>query len=123
MVTVDRFTNNVQTYVDVLLKKLSKDNPLIGLTKPLIQRGVSKYTDDIKKYANMIADKDGNIDVVGILDEMTDSVISDSKFDIDTPFGKINIGEGKVVIPIPLSTKSVTLDLDDITELKNTLNK
>jgi hypothetical protein len=71
----------------------------------------------------MIADKDGNIDVVGILDEMTDSVISDSKFDIDTPFGKINIGEGKVVIPIPLSTKSVTLDLDDITELKNTLNK
>jgi hypothetical protein len=46
---------------------MAKTNPMIGFMKPLITRALDKNFSKVSKALDLIADKDGNIDIENIL--------------------------------------------------------
>lgn len=51
-----------------------KTNPMIGFMKPLITRALDKNFSKVSKALDLIADKDGNIDIENILTEMMENL-------------------------------------------------
>lgn len=119
---VSKVVNNIREYIVNQVNVLAKTNPLIGFTKPLIVRVIDNNIDKASKTLSLLADKDGNIDIENIVNEMIDSVMSSKPFDIHTSFmGDINIGEGKIILNIPFTDKNIVFNKDDLDSLRTTL--
>lgn len=109
-------------YIDYQIATLSQNNPLIALAKPLVTRIIDNNSYKVEHLLKQIADKDGMIDIDGILSEMTDSIINTKPFKVNTEFlGELEIGGGKVKMNIPLINKDLILNQKDLIELKNML--
>ena len=122
MITTKQLLNNIKEYLIVQLGDLSKSTPIIGFVKPLIDRILNNNLDKIESILGLIADKEGNIDVEQILNEMLDNVINTTPFKINTGFiGDIEIGGGNIKINIPLTDKKLVLNQNDLNILKETL--
>lgn len=59
-----------------------KANPMIGFMKPLIIRALDKNFSKVSKTLDLIADKDGNIDIENILTEMMENLMTTNPFTI-----------------------------------------
>ena len=73
MVTIMQLTDNLKSYISLQLESMAKTNPMIGFMKPLITRALDKNFSKVSKALDLIADKDGNIDIENILMDMFDS--------------------------------------------------
>lgn len=72
----------------------------------------------------MCADKDGMVDVNGILSEMIDNVINTKPFKVNSGFlGELEIGSGKIKMNLPLVNRALVLSHQDLIELKDMLNE
>lgn len=76
MVTIMQLTDNLKSYISSQLESMSKSSPVIGFMKPLITRALDKNFSKITKALELIADKDGNVDVEGILTEMMENLMT-----------------------------------------------
>lgn len=122
MVTIDKLTENIKAYISLQLDTMSKNNPIIGFAKPLITRALDKNIDKMDKALRLIADENGNIDVEGILSEMTDNLVSTNPFTFKTSFiGDIEIGGGEIKFNLPLTNKRLVLNTADIDTFKEML--
>lgn len=63
MVTIMQLTDNLKSYISLQLESMAKTNPMIGFMKPLITRALDKNFSKVSKALDLIADKDGNIDI------------------------------------------------------------
>ena len=79
MVTIMQLTDNLKSYISSQLESMSKSSPVIGFMKPLITRALDKNFSKITKALELIADKDGNVDVEGILTEMMENTLLNLK--------------------------------------------
>lgn len=114
--------NKLKGYILNQVSILSKTNPLISFTKPLITRVLDNNISKAENFIQLLADKDGNIDINGIMSEMMDSVVNTKPFTVHTSFiGDINIGDGKVILNIPFTDKNIIFNKEDLEELKNIL--
>lgn len=122
MVTIDKLTENIKAYISLQLDSMSKNNPIIGFAKPLITRALDKNIDKMDKALRLIADENGNIDVEGILSEMTDNLVNTNPFTFKTPFiGDVEIGGGEIKFNLPLTNKRLVLNTADIDTFKEML--
>lgn len=70
----------------------------------------------------LIADKDGNVDVEGILTEMMENLMTTNPFSFKTSFiGDIEIGGGQIKFNLPLTNKRLVLNMSDLEAFKETL--
>ena len=107
---VDVIMTRLNGFVDKQLTSLSQSNPLMAFAKPLITR--------------VIEDKDGMVDVNGILSEMIDNVINTKPFKVNSGFlGELEIGSGKIKMNLPLVNRALVLSHQDLIELKDMLNQ
>lgn len=84
---------------------MSKSSPVIGFMKPLITRALDKNFSKITKALELIADKDGSVDVEGILTEMMENLMTTNPFSFKTSFiGDIEIGGGQIKFNLPLTS-------------------
>lgn len=121
---VDIITSKLEDYIQKQLILISKDNPSIALAKPFLSRIVNNNIYKVNNILKQIADKDGLIDIDGILSETIDSLISIKPFKVDSGFlGELEIGDGKVRMNLPIVDKVLVFNKEDLMNLKDFLNK
>lgn len=99
-----------------------KANPMIGFMKPLITRALDKNFSKVSKALDLIADKDGNIDIENILTEMMENLMTTNPFTFKTSFvGDIEIGGGEIKFNLPLTNKRLVLNMTDLETFKEML--
>lgn len=77
----------------------------------------------VEALLKQISDKDGLVDVEGILTEMSDNIINTKPFKVETGLlGQLEIGAGKIKMDIPMVNKSLVLNQQDLNELKDMLS-
>lgn len=117
-----QLTDNLRAYVATQLDTMSKNTPMIGFMKPLITRALDKNFSKVSKALDLIADKDGNIDIENILTEMMENVMNTNPFTFKTSFiGDIEIGGGQIKFNLPLTNKRLVLDMTDLEAFKEML--
>lgn len=122
MITVMQLSDNLKKYILSQIDILSGNNPMVNFMKPLITRGLDKNFFKVTKALDLIADKDGKVDVEGILTEMIDNVKSSEPFSFNTSFiGEIEVGKGEIKFNIPFINKRLVLDSTDLSTLKEML--
>lgn len=122
MVTIMQLTDNLKSYISLQLESMAKTNPMIGFMKPLITRALDKNFDKVSKALDLIADKDGNIDIENILAEMMENLMTTKPFTFKTSFvGDIEIGGGEIKFNLPLTSKRLVLNLTDLETFKEML--
>lgn len=121
---VDVITSKLEDYIQKQLILVSKDNPTIALAKPFLSRIVNNNMYKVDNMLKQIADKDGLIDIDGILSETIDNLISIKPFKVDSGFlGELEIGDGKVRLNLPIVDKVLVFNKEDLMNLKDFLNK
>lgn len=119
---VDVIVGNLQKFMDVRLTALAQENPLIALLKPLATRAIDNNLYKVETLLKQISDKNGLVDIEGILSEMYDNILQTKPFKLNTGFlGELEIGAGKVKMDIPIINKSLILNQQDLNELKDML--
>ena len=92
---------------------------MVAFTKPIIIKIIDNKVSSISNFLDLLKDSEGNLDVSGILAEMTTSVMDSKVFTLNTPIiGGITIGNGYIKFPIPYTEQLVVLNKQDIEELK-----
>lgn len=122
MVTIMQLTDNLKSYILLQLESMAKTNPMIGFMKPLITRALDKNFSKVSKTLDLIADKDGNIDIENILAEMMENLMTTNPFTFKTSFvGDIEIGGGEIKFNLPLTNKRLVLNMTDLETFKEML--
>lgn len=122
MVTIMQLTDNLKSYISLQLESMAKTNPMIGFMKPLITRALDKNFSKVNKALDLIADKDGNIDIENILAEMMENLMTTNPFTFKTSFvGDIEIGGGEIKFNLPLTNKRLVLNMTDLETFKEML--
>lgn len=124
MIATTQLTNNLKTYITSQLDTMAKSTPMISFMKPIITRVIDKNFSKVTDTLNMIADKEGNIDIENILEEMLQNVMNANPFTFKTSFiGDIEIGGGQIKLNLPLTNKRIVLNQEDIQIFKEALIK
>lgn len=119
---VDIIIGNLQKFIDLRLTTLSQENPLIALLKPLAIRVIDNNLYKVETLLKQISDKDGLVDIEGILTEMSNNILNTKPFKLNTGFlGELEIGAGNIKMDIPIVNKSLVLNQQDLIELKDML--
>lgn len=119
MMTIMQLTENLKSYISLQLESMAKTNPMIGFMKPLIIRALDKNFSKVSKTLDLIADKDGNIDIENILTEMMENLMTTNPFTFKTSFiGDIEIGGGEIRFNLPLTNKRLVLNTTDLETFK-----
>lgn len=119
---VDVIMDNLHRFIDMKLSALAQENPLLALIKPLASRAINNNLYKIEFLLKQVSDKDGLVDIDGILTEMSENILNTKPFKLDTGLlGELEIGSGKIKMDIPMMNKSLVLNQQDLLELKNML--
>lgn len=119
---VDVIMDNLHRFIDMKLSTLAQENPLLALIKPLASRAIDNNLYKIEFLLKQVSDKDGLVDIDGILTEMSENILNTKPFKLDTGLlGELEIGSGKIKMDIPMMNKSLVLNQQDLLELKNML--
>lgn len=114
--------SNLKQYLVKQVENISSNNPLVAFAKPIIVRVIDNKISSISPFLDMLKDSQGNIDLTGIIAEMTTSVMDTRTFNINVPvLGDITIGNGHIKLPIPYTEQVIVLNRQDIEELKTML--
>ena len=114
--------SNLKQYLVKQVENISSNNPLVAFAKPIIVRVIDNKISSISPFLEMLKDSQGNIDLTGIISEMTTSVMDTKTFSINVPIlGDVTIGNGHIRLPIPYTEQVIVLNRQDIEELKTML--
>lgn len=117
-------TQKLQAFIMQQIDSMSQHNPLIAFIRPVVSRVIEKKLPEINGVLGLLSDKEGNIDAIGILNEMLASLMSTDKFTISLPvLGDATIGNGLIRIGIPFTDKNIVLGESDFIELRNLLTE
>lgn len=117
---VDKVLEVFRKFIDTKLDSFSISNPVVGLFKPLIKRVVDNNIQKLVPTLSLLSDSEGNIDIKEIIPEMIDNVKSMEPFSIHTDIiGEIVIGDGRIILNIPMTDRRLVLDSTDLEDLKN----
>ena len=116
---VQQLSIKLKEYLLSQVDNMSKNNPVISFSKPLIKRVIDNKFDKADKMISLIADKNGEVDIEGIVDEMILSLENTNPFTIKNSFlGDVELGGGLIKMNIPFTSKRLVFNQDDIKLLK-----
>jgi len=114
--------SNLKQYLVKQVENIATNNPLVAFAKPIIVRVIDNKISSISPFLDMLKDSQGNIDLTGIITEMTTSIMDTKTFSINVPvLGDVTIGNGHIRLPIPYTEQVIVLNRQDIEELKTML--
>lgn len=120
---VDRkvIIDKIVSFVDMKLSELSATNPFVLIIRPIVARVVNNNIEKVDSVLKLIQDKDGKVDVEGILSEMIDNLLVAQIKKYPDVLGGVEIGNGTIKINIPFVDKAVVFDSSDIEIFKQSL--
>lgn len=114
--------SNLKQYLVKQVENIASNNPLVAFAKPIIVRVIDNKISSISPFLDMLKDSQGNIDLTGIITEMTTSIMDTKTFNVNVPIlGDVTIGNGHIRLPIPYTEQVIVLNRQDIEELKTML--
>lgn len=121
--------NNPEGYISVIEQELQKlneildNNPFSFIIKPYVSRVANNYIGKLDGLLKAIEDKDGKVDIEGILSESIDNLVVAQVKKYPNVFSGVEIGGGTIKINIPSFDKQLVFDYNDIETFKqNILN-
>lgn len=121
---VDIIMGNLHNFINNKIVSLAQENPIMALIQPFVTRAIDNNLYKVEVLLKQISDKNGLVDINGILSEITDNIIKTKPFKLNTGLlGELEIGAGKIKMDIPMMNKSLVLDQNDLLELKNMLTQ
>lgn len=121
MVSKDVIISKIVDFANSKLTEMSKQNPVILLTRPFIARAINNNVDKLDSILNLVKDKDGMIDIEAILGEMIDNLLVAKLTKYPNILGGLEIGEGMIKLNVPFMNKQLIFDHSDIELFKQTL--
>lgn len=120
---VDRkvIIDKIVSFVDMKLSELSATNPFVLIIRPIVARVVNNNIEKVNSVLKLVQDKDGKVDVEGILSEMIDNLLVAQIKKYPDVLGGVEIGNGAIKINIPFIDKAVVFDSSDIEMFKQSL--
>ena len=120
---VDRkvIIDKIVSFVDMKLSELSATNPFVLIIRPIVARVVNNNIEKVDSILKLVQDKDGKVDVEGILSEMIDNLLVAQIKKYPDVLGGVEIGNGTIKINIPFVDKAVVFDSSDIEMFKQSL--
>ena len=123
MIKKDIFIENIVKFINDKLTELSANNPLIMFGRPIISRALNNVIDKADAVLSMIQDKDGMIDIEGIINETIDNILVAQVKKYPDILGGLEIGNGIIKINIPGINKVIVFDHNDIEYFKQNIIK
>lgn len=115
--------DKVSTFVVEKLNEVLDSNPFSFIIKPYVSRVANNYIGKLDGLLKAIEDKDGKIDIEGILSESIDNLVVAQVKKYPNVFSGVEIGGGTIKINIPSFDKQLVFDYNDIETFKqNILN-
>lgn len=121
MINKNQLLKGINTFVSEYSDKIALDNPLMCFVKPVLTRVVNNKLMEYESMLSLIADKDGNIDIEGILTEIVVSLTKVNPFNYNIQGFNISIGGGTIGLDLPIINKHIVFNADDIEYLKELL--
>lgn len=120
---VDRkvIIDKIVSFVDMKLSEMSASNPFILLIRPVVARVVNNNIEKLDSILKLIQDKNGKIDIEGILSEMIDNLIVAQVKKYPNVLGGVELGNGSIRVNIPFLDKAIVFDSTDIETFKQSL--
>lgn len=111
------------TFVGEKLNEVLDSNPFSFIIKPYVSRVANNYIGKLDGLLKAIEDKDGKVDIEGILSESIDNLVVAQVKKYPNVFSGVEIGGGTIKINIPSFDKQLVFDYNDIETFKqNILN-
>jgi hypothetical protein len=121
MINKTQLFKGINTFVSDYSDKIALDNPLMCFIKPIITRVVNNKLMEYESFLSLISDKEGNIDIEGILTEIGTSLTKVNPFNYNIQGLNISVGGGTIGVDLPIVNKHIVFDADDIEYLKELL--
>lgn len=120
---VDRkvIIDKIVSFVDMKLSELSATNPFVLIIRPIVARVVNNNIEKVDSILKLVQDKDGKVDVEGILSETIDNLLVAQIKKYPDVLGGVEIGNGTIKVNIPFVDKAVVFDSSDIEMFKQSL--
>ena len=116
-VIIDRLVS----FVDTKLSEMSTSNPFILIIRPIIARAVNNNIEKLDSVLKLVQDKDGKVDIEGILSEMIDNLLVAQIKKYPNILGGVELGNGSIKVNIPFLDKAIVFDSTDIESFKQNL--
>lgn len=113
--------DKIVSFVDMKLSELSATNPFVLIIRPIVARVVNNNIEKVDSVLKLVQDKDGKVDVEGILSEMIDNLLVAQIKKYPDVLGGVEMGNGTIKINIPFIDKAVVFDSSDIETFKQSL--
>ena len=113
--------DKIVSFIDTKLSEMSSVNPFILITRPIISRAINNNIEKIDSILKLVQDKDGKVDIEGIISEMIDNLIVAQVKKYPNILGGVELGNGTIKINIPFLDKAVIFNTDDIELIKQGL--
>ena len=121
MINKNQLFKGINTFISEYADTIAKDNPVMCFIKPVLTRIVNNKLMEYEDAISLIADKEGNIDIEGILSEIITSLTKVNPFTYSIQGFDISVGNGNIGIDIPIVNKHLVFNSDDIEYLKELL--
>ena len=116
-VIIDRLVS----FVDAKLSEMSATNPFILIIRPIVARVVNNNIEKLDSVLKLVQDKDGKVDIEGILSEMIDNLLVAQIKKYPNILGGVELGNGSIKVNIPFLDKAIVFDSTDIESFKQNL--
>ena len=93
--------DKVSTFVEEKLNEVLDSNPFSFIIKPYVSRVANNYIGKLDGLLKAIEDKDGKVDIEGILSESIDNLVVAQVKKYPNVFSGVEIGGGTIKINIP----------------------
>lgn len=113
--------DKIVSFVDMKLSEMSASNPFILLIRPVVARVVNNNIEKLDSVLKLVQNKEGKVDIEGILSEMIDNLVVAQVKKYPNVFGGVELGNGSIKVNIPFLDKAIVFDSTDIETFKQSL--
>lgn len=121
MINKEAVIKKIVEFANTKLTEIGAQNPVILLVRPFFARAINNNIEKLDSLLSMVADKEGMVDIEGIMTEMVDNLLVARLTKYPKVLGGLEIGEGSIKMNIPLMNKQLVFDTNDIETFKQSL--
>lgn len=121
MIQKEVIIQKIVEFADKKLVEIGSQNPMMLLVRPFFARVINNNVTKLDSLLSMVADKDGMVDIEGIMTEMIDNLLVARLTSYPKVLGGLEIGEGSIKLNVPLMNKQLVFDTNDIEVFKQSL--
>lgn len=107
----------MKSFANAKISDMGTNNSIILFTQPIINRVVDNMLCKADSFLALVEDKNGNIDIEGIVDEMINNLITTKSRTYHDVLSGLTIGDGHIKMNIPFFDKELVFDTNDIKEM------